>query len=184
MRITGGKYLRRQIICPPGIIRPAMDMMRESMFSILGNLEGTSFLDLFSGSGCVAIEAASRGASPIHLVEMDKGKKATIEKNLSFVEEDCRIFTMDALRFISSPPMRYTVVYADPPFPMENKIEIARLASEHKAVSESGMFIIHLPREERKIWPDTVDTLKLVDERKYGRSILLFYRPEAHDVDR
>ena len=75
MRITGGKYVRRQIACPPGIIRPAMDMMRESMFSILGDIEGVPFLDLFSGSGCVAIEAASRGASPIHLVEMDRGKK-------------------------------------------------------------------------------------------------------------
>ena len=155
------------------------------MFSILGNLEGTSFLDLFSGSGCVAIEAASRGASPIHLVEMDKGKKATIEKNLSFVEEDSRLFTMDVMRFLMSPPRRYTVVYADPPFPMENKLRIAELVSEHEAVSDSGMFIIHLPREERKIWPETIGTLKLTDERKYGRSILLFYRPEMkRDVDR
>ena len=88
MRITGGKYCRRNVVCPPGVIRPAMDRMRESLFSILGDLTGCSFLDLFSGSGCVAIEAASRGASQIHLVEMDRGKKATIEKNLSFVEEE------------------------------------------------------------------------------------------------
>ena len=186
MRITGGKYLRRQIACPPGVIRPAMDMMRESMFSILGDLEGTSFLDLFSGSGCVAIEAASRGASPIHLVEMDKGKKATIEKNLSFVEEDARIFTMDALRFISSPPMRYSIVYADPPFPMEGKTRIAELVSEHSAVRDGGLFIIHLPREERSQWAERIRRLRLCDERKYGRSLLLFYRPEEEneDVDR
>ena len=79
-----------------------MDRMRESLFSILGDLTGCSFLDLFSGSGCVAIEAASRGASPIHLVEMDRGKKATIEKNLSFVEEDKKLFVMDAERYILS----------------------------------------------------------------------------------
>ena len=89
MRITGGKYCRRNVACPPGVIRPAMDRMRESLFSILGDLSGLSFLDLFSGSGCVAIEAASRGASPIHLVEMDRGKKETIEKNLSFVSSCC-----------------------------------------------------------------------------------------------
>ena len=163
--------------CPPGVIRPAMDMMRESMFSILGNLEGTSVLDLFSGSGCVAIEAASRGASIIHLVEMDKGKKATIEKNLSFVEEDKKLFTMDVLRFLQSPPRRYSVVYADPPFPMEDKTRIAELASESSAVTDEGLFIIHLPREERKLWSDEIGNLKLADERKYGRSILLFYRP-------
>ena len=185
MRITGGKYLRRQITCPPGVIRPAMDMMRESMFSILGNIEGTSFLDLFSGSGCVAIEAASRGASPIHLVEMDRGKKGTIEKNLSFVEEDSRLFVMDVLRFLQSSPMRYTVVYADPPFPMEDKTRIAELVAEHDAVSDGGMFIIHLPREERKLWDSEIASLRLVDERKYGRSILLFYRPIGkQDVDR
>ena len=112
MRITGGKYVRRQIACPPGIIRPAMDMMRESMFSILGDIEGVPFLDLFSGSGCVAIEAASRGASPIHLVEMDRGKKETIEKNLAFVEEPHRLFMMDAMRYISSTPYKYSIVYA------------------------------------------------------------------------
>ena len=102
MRITGGQYVRRNIICPPGIIRPAMDRMRESLFSILGPLDGTSFLDLFSGSGCVAIEAASRGASPIHLVEGDRGKKETIEKNLSFVREEKHLFIMDVNRYLAS----------------------------------------------------------------------------------
>ncbi len=176
MRITGGKYLRRQVICPPGIIRPAMDMMRESMFAILGDLEGTSFLDLFSGSGCVAIEAASRGASLIHLVEMDKGKKATIEKNLAYVEEDKRLFIVDVMRFLKSPPMRYSIVYADPPFPMEEKTKIAELVSENEVVKDGDLFIIHLPREERKLWNDNIGALTLIDERKYGRSILLFYR--------
>ena len=177
MRITGGKYLRRQIICPPGIIRPAMDMMRESLFSILGDIEGVSFLDLFSGSGCVAIEAASRGAEPVHLVEMDRGKKETIEKNLSFVTENHRLFMMDAFRFISSTPYKYSVVYADPPFPMENKIRLAEECSRSGIIKETGMFIIHLPAEERKLWPDDVENLHLTDERKYGRSVLLFYRP-------
>jgi 16S rRNA (guanine966-N2)-methyltransferase len=64
MRITGGEYRGRIVKCPPGVIRPAMDRMRESLFSILGNLEGKSFLDIFSGSGVVGLEAASRGLSP------------------------------------------------------------------------------------------------------------------------
>ena len=50
MRITGGTYHGRRVECPPGIIRPAMDRMRESLFSILGNLNENSFFDLFSGS--------------------------------------------------------------------------------------------------------------------------------------
>ena len=179
MRITGGKYVRRQVACPPGEIRPAMDRMRESLFAILGDLTGCSFLDLFSGSGCVAIEAASRGADPIHLVEMDRGKKAIIEKNLSFVEERHKLFTMDAMRFLTTSGLKYSVVYADPPFRMEDKTEILRLVAERKAVKDTGLFIIHLPREERKLWEEEMCGYRLEDERHYGRSLLLFYRPEV-----
>ena len=73
MRVTGGRYRGRTIKCPKGVIRPAMDRMRESLFNILGNISGESFLDLFSGSGAVGIDAASRGAEPVLLVEKDRG---------------------------------------------------------------------------------------------------------------
>ncbi len=178
MRITGGKYVRRNIVCPPGVIRPAMDRMRESLFSILGDLTGCSFLDLFSGSGCVAIEAASRGASPIHLVEMDRGKKATIEKNLSFVEEEKKLFVMDAYRYILSTLSKYNIVYADPPFPMEEKVKLLETVAKAGIVKERGLFIIHYPVEEESRWPESVDGFTLIDKRKYGRSMLRFYRKE------
>ncbi len=71
MRVTGGMYRGRRIDCPPGDIRPAMDRMRVSLFAVLGDLSGTSFLDLFSGSGVIGVEAASRGAAPVVLVERD-----------------------------------------------------------------------------------------------------------------
>ena len=74
MRITGGTLCGRIIKCPDGIIRPAMDRMRESLFSILGDLTGKSFLDMFAGSGILSLEAASRGATKIDLVEKDKLK--------------------------------------------------------------------------------------------------------------
>lgn len=176
MRITGGKYLRRNVVCPPGVIRPAMDRMRESLFAILGDLTGCSFLDLFSGSGCVAIEAASRGANPIHLVEMDRGKKATIEKNLSFVEEDKKLFVMDAYRYILSTLTKYDIVYADPPFNMEEKVKLLETVAKAGIIKERGLFIIHYPIEERSLWPESIDGFTLIDERKYGRSVLRFYR--------
>lgn len=176
MRITGGKYCRRNVLCPPGEIRPAMDRMRESLFSILGDLTGCSFLDLFSGSGCVAIEAASRGASPIHMVEMDKGKKATIEKNLSYVEEEKKLFMMDVNRFILSSLMQYDIVYADPPFKMEGKVELLKKIAEKHLLKKDGLFIIHYPEEERKLWPETIDGFSFHDERKYGRSMVRFYK--------
>ena len=91
MRITGGKLKGRIIKCPDGVIRPAMDRMRESVFSILGNLEGKSFLDLFSGSGTIAIEAVSRGASHVELCEKDKIKINTVLENVSIAENEVGI---------------------------------------------------------------------------------------------
>ena len=99
MRITGGVYRGRKVQCPKGLIRPAMDRMRESMFSILGSLEGSSFLDLFSGSGLVGIEAASRGASPVILVEMDRKKRPVIERNIGMVESEIQLVMMPVERF-------------------------------------------------------------------------------------
>ena len=177
MRITGGKYVRRNVSCPPGIIRPAMDRMRESLFAILGDLTGDSFLDLFSGSGCVAIEAASRGASPIHLVEMDKGKKSVIEKNLSFVEEPKHLFMMDVNRFISSyTGSGYSIVYLDPPFNMAGKLELLEKADKAHLVKENGLFIIHYPVEEENEWPESLSSFSLKDKRKYGRSMIRIYK--------
>jgi 16S rRNA G966 N2-methylase RsmD len=92
MRVTGGEYGGRRIDVPPGEIRPAMDRMRESVFSILGSalgsLRGTTVLDLFSGSGSMALEALSRGARSAVLVERDRGKANVVRQNLSYVEPE------------------------------------------------------------------------------------------------
>ena len=89
MRITGGVLRGRKIDCPAGIIRPAMDKMKESVFSILGDIEEHSFLDLFSGSGSIALEASSRGANPVVLVEKDKIKFNTIKKHSNSAQTYC-----------------------------------------------------------------------------------------------
>lgn len=180
MRITGGKYCGRRVIIPNGEleIRPAMDRMRESLFSILGPLDGASFCDLFSGSGCVGLEAASRGATLVHLVEMDRAKRDVMEKNISWAQEDCeiKIFFSNVLKFIPTAQMQYEIVYADPPFPMGNKIQIANLVDRRHCVRPDGLFIIHIPAVEENQWPETIGALKLCDTRKYGRNMIKFYR--------
>ncbi len=184
MRITGGLYRGRIVTCPPGEIRPAMDRMRESLFSILRDISDLSFLDLFSGSGLVGIEAASRGAQPVHLVELDGKKRSTILQNISFVESDIRLFMGNVLRFIPQAKQQYDIVYADPPFPMKHKVRIAELVAEHHILKSSGRFIIHYPAEERKLWPQTIGSLLCTDERTYGRSLLRFYEEsEGLDAD-
>ncbi|MGH4038107.1 MAG: 16S rRNA (guanine(966)-N(2))-methyltransferase RsmD [Sphaerochaeta sp.] len=182
MRVTGGKYRGRTVVCPPGVIRPAMDRMRESLFSILGNLDDSSFLDLFSGSGCVGIEAASRGAEPVHIVEKDRGKRKVILSNISMVETKITLFMSDVYRFIPSAKRTYDIVYADPPFPMDGKVKLAQAVADAGIVEKGGLFIIHYPSEERSTWPEEIGDLKFIDERKYGRSLLRFYRRESDPV--
>ncbi len=179
MRITGGIYRGRRIICPPGEIRPAMDRMRESLFSILGDISGAPFLDLFSGSGLVGIEAASRSAEPVHLVELDRQKKVTILQNIAFVESPIKLFTTDVIKFLRTAKERYAIIYDDPPFDYPNKVGLADLVNKRNLLEPNGLFVIHYPAEEGKLWPDSFATLIFVDERKYGRSRLRFYRQEG-----
>lgn len=184
MRITGGKYCGRKVIIPQGEleIRPAMDRMRESLFAILGPLDGIWFCDLFSGSGCVGLEAASRGAAHIDLVEMDRAKRPIMEKNISWAQKDCdiRLNFANVLRYIPTCGKSYDIVYADPPFPMGNKIQLAQLADRCKMVKEEGLFIIHFPSNEQEQWPDKIGSLVLTDTRKYGRNMLKFYTNPAN----
>lgn len=180
MRITGGKYCGRKVVVPNGEmeIRPAMDRMRESLFAILGPLDGVLFCDLFSGSGCVGLEAASRGASLVHLVEMDRAKRPIMEKNISWALAECdiKIFNSNVLKFIPTSRIEYDIVYADPPFPMSNKVQLAQLVERRGMVKPDGLFIIHFPTVEQDQWEDSFGSLKLVDTRKYGRNMLKFYR--------
>ena len=159
-----------------------MDMMRESMFGMLGDLSERSWLDLFTGSGCVGIEAASRGASPVHLVEMDRGKRETIMKNISYVESDIRLFMADVWSFIPTCKLRYHYVYADPPFHMEDKIKMTQEIDAYHLVRSGGLFIIHYPKEEKGTWPEQIGNFACIDERKYGRSMLRFFRNKEESI--
>ncbi len=154
-----------------------MDRMRASLFSILGDLEGISFLDLFAGSGILGVEAASRNAAPVLLVEKDPRKRATILKNISFVETDIELVTAPVERFLRSNQRSWDVIFLDPPFDFETKALVLDAACEAPHLSHGGLAIMHLHTAEK------VSTerrgLKLVDRREYGQSLLLFFRREG-----
>ena len=184
MRVTGGVLLNRRVECPPGIIRPSMDRMRESLFSIMRSktsLEETRWLDLFAGSGIISIEAVSRGAIEVHLVEKDGGKKKVIKKNLELIKTTtakANLFIKDALKYLENyigDP--YDIIYADPPFPMKNKELMLKLVAENNnLLRENGYFIIHIPEEDISLWDERLNDMTQCDLRHYGRSTLLFYK--------
>jgi 16S rRNA (guanine966-N2)-methyltransferase len=174
VRITGGLYRGRTILCPPGVIRPSMDRMRESLFSILGDLQGVSFLDLFSGTGILGVEAASRGAEPVLLVEKDHRKKPVILKNISFVESGIELVIAPVERFLRVNQRAFDVVFLDPPFDMEGKGLALDSACMPPHLAPGGLAIMHLHTAE-KLSAER-DGLELVDRRTYGQSLLLFFR--------
>lgn len=178
MRITGGKLKGRVIKCPDGVIRPAMDRMRESVFAILGDLSGKSFLDLFSGSGTIAVEAVSRGASRVELCEKDKIKVRTVLENVSIAEKECGVkiqcHFMPVEYFIKRCKSKFDFIFFDPPFPYRFHEELVLQAETNGLLDESGTVMVHRPEEH--FMPEKIGRLSRSDQRVYGRSVVDFYK--------
>lgn len=178
MRITGGTLKGRIIKCPDGIIRPAMDRMRESVFAILGDLTGKSWLDLFSGSGTIAIEAVSRGATTVELCEKDKIKVNTVLDNVSITENECDIkikcHFMPVEYFIKRCKNKFDYIFFDPPFPYKFHEQLIADADKKGILESNGIILVHRPEEH--FMPETIGKLHRFDQRIYGRSIVDFYK--------
>lgn len=175
MRITGGTLKGRQITVPSGgmDIRPSMDRMRESVFGVLGDLTGLSFLDIFSGSGIIAIEASSRGAASIEAIEQDKQKRKILLENaaISPIRINCRF--MPAELYVKRARTSFDIIFIDPPFPYQYKWELVENITTSALVKNGTKILIHRPRPEylQKDIPKLIKT----DSREYGRSVVDFF---------
>jgi 16S rRNA (guanine966-N2)-methyltransferase len=176
MRITGGKYGGRIVDVPKGglEIRPAMDRMRESVFAVLGELSGLSFLDLFSGSGVIALEAASRGAFPLACVEKDPSKFPLLLRNVSIASERIECKSMPVERFLLRNKTPYSIVFCDPPFPYRYRADLLATLAKGPTTPPGGLVLMHFPQEDPL--PRSLLSLTLEDEREFGRSVVRFYR--------
>jgi 16S rRNA (guanine(966)-N(2))-methyltransferase RsmD len=173
MRITGGTLRGRLVKVPEGIIRPSMDRMRESVFASLGDLSGVSFLDLFSGSGIIALEAASRGAAYIEAVEMDSLKRKTLLENvqISPIRINCRF--MAAELYVKRAKRPFDLVFCDPPFPYKFKWQLIGALSASKLMIPGSRLMLHRPREDQ---PEGIPAkLAKEDSKEYGRSVVDFF---------
>jgi 16S rRNA (guanine(966)-N(2))-methyltransferase RsmD len=156
-----------------------MDRMRESVFAVLGDLSGNSFLDLFSGSGIIALEAASRGADPVEAVEMDGIKRSVLIGNVAIapVRISCRFMAVEL--YVRRAKRSFDLIFCDPPFPYRFKKELLASIASSPLVAPGSLVLMHRPREDRP--GDTVGALVLEDRREYGRSIVDFFRFPALD---
>jgi 16S rRNA (guanine(966)-N(2))-methyltransferase RsmD len=147
-----------------------MDRMRESVFAVLGSLEGLSFLDLFSGSGAIALEAASRGAGRVEAVEMDPLKRRVLLKNVSLspVRIHCRFLPVEL--YVKRAQKKFDIIFLDPPFPYRYRWDLLRRIASSPLVSNETKILLHRPREDSQ--KEQTALLDKTDTREYGRSVV------------
>ncbi len=171
MRVIAGIYGGRELTAPRGRgTRPTSDRVREALFSILGDVEGAHVLDLFAGSGALAIEAVSRGAAHATLVDSSRAAVAAITRNLERLGIDATVHRGSALAFLqqaAGSKRQYDLVFLDPPYrdagSLSGKLTAALLpvlAPEARVVTESDR------REALALG------LELLDERRYGDTLI------------
>jgi 16S rRNA (guanine(966)-N(2))-methyltransferase RsmD len=155
-----------------------MDQMRESVFACLGDLSGKSFLDIFSGSGIIALEAVSRGAGPVEAVENDPLKRKTLLENVSIspVRIHCRFISAELYVKRSKTPgkLPFDIIFLDPPFPYQFKWELVSRIAASSLVAPGSSILIHRPRQDYQ--KENIAALEKTDSREYGRSIVDFFK--------
>lgn len=176
MRITGGKYRGRIIKPLPGLrARPTTDFARVGLFNILNNrvdYENISVLDLFSGTGSISFEFASRGVGSVHLIEQDSKHMAGIRKIIKEMGfENIKPVHIDVKSYLKICSVKYNIVFADPPYDLAWLREIPDLVILSNIITEDGFFILEHPKNEN------FNTHKsFFEHRNYGGVNFSFFR--------
>ncbi len=179
-RIIAGTYGGRRLQAPPGDgTRPTTDRVREALFSSLQSqfrsLDGLRFLDLFAGSGAIGLEAASRGATHVDLVESDRKAAQVISANIAALKaRGVQVRTQPVERFIKQAPAEgYDVIFLDPPYAFEQAAleELLAVLGSPGWLSERGVVVVERSRRGQFDWPEGLEALR---DKKYGETILWY----------
>lgn len=180
MRIIAGEAKNRIIKTRKGFdTRPTLESVKESLFSIIAPyIEDSIFLDLFSGSGSISLEAISRGAKRGVMIEKDgEALKYIIENidNLGFSDR-CRAYKNDAIRAIEilgRKNEKFDIIFMDPPYQDNVTKKVLKAIDKANILAEDGLIICeHHLLEDLE---DNIASFRKTDERKYNKKILTFY---------
>ena len=186
-RIIGGSAGGRRLTTPRGQhTRPTSDRVREALFSAIeawcGSLSGLRFLDLYAGSGAVGLEARSRGAGVVTLVEQDRRTAALISgnvKTLGFGQVEV-LGASVASTLARTPVAPYDVVFLDPPYPLGNADVEAALQSlvDHDWLSPGALVVVE--RSVRGAAPEWPSGIEPGRDKKYGETLLRYGHAVPH----
>ena len=183
MRITAGTLKNRKINSREGReTRPTLERIKEAIFSIIGDkIIKMKFLDLYSGTGNMAIEALSRGAERAIMIEQDKEALRIIIENINNLKLDnqCRAYKNDVLRAIEildRKNEKFDIIFMDPPYKENITEETIIKISESNILNKDGIII-----SEHSIYEklgNKIGKFVKYDERDYNKKIISFYRYE------
>lgn len=187
-RIIGGSAGGRRLQTPVGeATRPTTDRVREALFSSieawagsLGGLPGLRVLDLYAGSGAIGLEALSRGASTVTLVESDRPTAALITANarsLGFRDADVRARSVRAV--LAEPPAApYDVVFSDPPYPLSDETLAQDLTQLSDWLAPDALVVVE--RSRRSPEPRWAPPVRGYRSKRYGETTLWYGRADPH----
>ena len=177
MRVISGTAKGRTLKSPGAATRPITDRAKESLFNILSTrVRGANVLDLFAGAGSVGIEALSRGALAATFVELDREALRAIRDNLTFTRlaDRARIVRLDVFKFLRRDEGPYDLIHVAPPQYHELWAETLTTLDGRGVLSDQGVIVAQIhPREFHAV---DLKTFELFDSRKYGSTMLCFYR--------
>ncbi|MBA4420421.1 MAG: 16S rRNA (guanine(966)-N(2))-methyltransferase RsmD [Anaerolinea sp.] len=180
LRIIGGKVKGFRLKDVPGdSTRPITDMVKESLFNILSfDIEGSDVWDLFGGTGSVGLEALSRGARFVLFSDNNRHAINTLKQNIAHTgfESETKIVFGDAFSLLRQEPLKaFDYIYIAPPQYKELwKRAMLLLDEKYDHLVEDGWAIVQIhPKEYATL---ELQNLSLIKERKYGNTLLCFYK--------
>lgn len=179
--IAGAAGGRRLTTLPGDTTRPTTDRVRESLFSslesALGGLGDLRVLDLFAGSGALGLEAASRGAAAVDLVEKDARAATVVQRNAGVVGgRGVKVHRTTAERFVASPPVApYDLVLLDPPYALPH-LALADLLTALRApgwLADGALVVVERSSRDAFEWPEGYEAVR---DKTYGETRLWYGR--------
>lgn len=168
MRIITGLYKGRHFDIPRSFkARPTTDFAKENIFNVLNgyiDFDGAAALDLFSGTGSISLEMLSRGCRPVVSVEADRDHARFIAECMKKIgTADNVLVRGDVFRFIRKCHSRFDLIFADPPYALEQLPQIPQLVLDSQLLNDGGIFVFeHGKNHEFSSHP------RFVEHRSYG----------------
>lgn len=181
MRIISGSLRGSKLFTLEGEnTRPTLDRVKEALFSKINyDLPESTVLDLFSGSGALALEAISRGAKKAYLCDLSRDAIRIIKQNIEKTRTEDKTFLLNcdykkALEKFQKDKIKFDIVFLDPPYKTDFAEEATKIILESKILSDNGIIILETDNKEKVINNLDTEFIEIKDIKKYGRVYLLF----------